>query len=148
MNVVIQVEHFMSPEGVLRPGHATSSSSAPWIMARMLDALNLEPGMRVLEVGTGTGWSAALMATAGAVVTTIEIDTERTRDGGLIVFPYIGKHPRGRAALAVSSSVASGEFIDEAAHMPLRSQAIPPMQLKKVRRAQAGRRRADQDRTA
>lgn len=72
--VITRVEHFMSPEGEYRPGHATSSSSAPWIMNRMLDALDLEPGMRVLEIGSGTGWNAALMAASGAQVTTIEID--------------------------------------------------------------------------
>jgi protein-L-isoaspartate(D-aspartate) O-methyltransferase len=41
---------------------AASSSSAPWIMNLMLGTLALEPGMRVLEIGTGTGWNAAIMA--------------------------------------------------------------------------------------
>lgn len=72
--VITRVEHFTSPAGESRPGHATSSSSAPWIMNRMLDALDLEPGMRVLEIGSGTGWNAAVMAASGAQVTTIEID--------------------------------------------------------------------------
>ena len=39
----------------------TSSSSQPTIMALMLDALRLEPGMRVLEIGAGTGYNAALL---------------------------------------------------------------------------------------
>jgi len=52
---------------------ASSSSSARWIMNLMLDTLRLKPGMRVLEIGTGTGWNAAIMAAAGAKVTTIEI---------------------------------------------------------------------------
>lgn len=55
---------------------ASSSSSARWIMNLMLDALRLEPGMTVLEIGTGTGWNAAIMAAAGTKVTTIEIDQE------------------------------------------------------------------------
>lgn len=55
-------------------GWPASSSSARWIMNAMLDALDLQPGHRVLEIGTGTGWNAALMAAAGAVVTTVEID--------------------------------------------------------------------------
>ncbi len=42
-------------------GVATSSSSAPAIMAPMLEALQLEPGQRVLEIGTGTGYNAALV---------------------------------------------------------------------------------------
>lgn len=43
---------------------------------RMLRALDPSPGMRVLEIGTGSGWCAALMAAAGAEVTTVEIDPE------------------------------------------------------------------------
>jgi protein-L-isoaspartate(D-aspartate) O-methyltransferase len=44
-------------------GDPPSSSSAPTLMARMLEALNLRPGMRVLEIGAGTGYNAALIAT-------------------------------------------------------------------------------------
>ncbi|GFH36021.1 methyltransferase domain-containing protein [Streptomyces pacificus] len=39
----------------------SSSSSMPTMVFSMLDALSVEPGNRVLEIGTGTGWSAALM---------------------------------------------------------------------------------------
>ncbi len=42
-------------------GNPISSSSAPAIMAPMLEALRLGPGQRVLEVGTGTGYNAALL---------------------------------------------------------------------------------------
>jgi protein-L-isoaspartate O-methyltransferase len=51
-----------------------SSSTAPWLMAQMLAALRLEPGMTVLEIGTGTGFNAACLAALGAAVTSIEID--------------------------------------------------------------------------
>jgi protein-L-isoaspartate(D-aspartate) O-methyltransferase len=58
----------LSPEGV-----PISSSSQPSLVARMLEALRLEPGLRVLEVGAGTGWNAALLATiTGMAVTTID----------------------------------------------------------------------------
>ena len=40
----------------------TSSSSSPDAMAFMLEALHLTPEMRVLEIGTGTGYNAALLA--------------------------------------------------------------------------------------
>lgn len=56
---------------------ATSSSSAPFIMARLIDALELQPGMRVLEIGTGTGYNAAVLARLlGAEnVISVEIDS-------------------------------------------------------------------------
>lgn len=54
----------------------TSSSSGPSIMAQMIDALQLKAGMRVLEIGTGTGYNAACMAELGADVVTVEIDPE------------------------------------------------------------------------
>lgn len=41
---------------------AISSSSQPAVMAVMLEQLGLEPGHRVLEIGAGTGYNAALMA--------------------------------------------------------------------------------------
>lgn len=43
-------------------GRPTSSSSQPTIMAVMLDQLGLARGHRVLEIGAGTGFNAALMA--------------------------------------------------------------------------------------
>ena len=57
-------------------GVPTSSSSQPSLMARMLAMLDLRPGHRALEVGTGTGYNAALMAALGARVTTVELQPE------------------------------------------------------------------------
>ncbi|MCD0448257.1 methyltransferase domain-containing protein [Actinocorallia sp. API 0066] len=59
-----------------------SSSSEPAMMARMIAELELAPGMRVLEIGTGTGYNAACLAAYGAEVVTVEIDgtiAERAR---------------------------------------------------------------------
>ncbi|WP_236241958.1 methyltransferase domain-containing protein [Streptomyces sp. CC228A] len=52
------------------------SASAPSIVFRMLDMLDVSDGQKVFEVGTGTGWNAALLAhRVGAEnVTTIEVD--------------------------------------------------------------------------
>jgi len=54
----------------------TSSASQPSVVAGMLRALAPGPGMRVLEIGTGSGWNAALLAhRIGAEnIVSIEID--------------------------------------------------------------------------
>ncbi|MUN41458.1 protein-L-isoaspartate(D-aspartate) O-methyltransferase [Actinomadura litoris] len=53
---------------------ATSSLSAPGAVVAFLEALDVQPGDRVLEIGTGTGWTAALLTALGADVTTVEVD--------------------------------------------------------------------------
>jgi protein-L-isoaspartate(D-aspartate) O-methyltransferase len=72
--IVTQVDDGVVDRGV-RP---TSSSSAPSVMRAMIDALDVKPGMRVLEIGTGTGYNAAMLAEiAGSkCVTTVEVDAE------------------------------------------------------------------------
>src|SRR5436190_15132744 len=50
--------------------------SQPFIAALMLDLLELTPGTRVLEVGTGLGYQAALMAEMGAEVFSVEVVEE------------------------------------------------------------------------
>jgi protein-L-isoaspartate(D-aspartate) O-methyltransferase len=57
-------------------GLSTSSCSMPQVVLSMLTALDVRVGQRVLEVGTGTGYNAALLAhRLGAEnVTTVEID--------------------------------------------------------------------------
>jgi protein-L-isoaspartate(D-aspartate) O-methyltransferase len=60
-------------------GRPISSSSQPAIMALMLEQLGVEPGHRVLEIGAGTGYNAALLAhLAGAPgeVTTLDLDDD------------------------------------------------------------------------
>ena len=47
--------------------------SQPYIVAAMTELLGLRPGDRVLEVGTGSGYQAAVLSALGAEVFTIEI---------------------------------------------------------------------------
>ncbi|MEU5437234.1 methyltransferase domain-containing protein [Streptomyces sp. NPDC020719] len=51
-----------------------SSTSQPRVIAAMLEALQLAPGMKVLEIGAGTGYNASLIAAiTGAEVVTIDV---------------------------------------------------------------------------
>ncbi|MGH3842067.1 MAG: methyltransferase domain-containing protein [Pseudonocardiaceae bacterium] len=74
--VITQVDDGQ-PVGPGGRGHdATSSASMPAVVADMLARLDVQPGMRVLEIGTGTGYNAALLAQrlGAGNITTIEID--------------------------------------------------------------------------
>ncbi|MFD5317552.1 methyltransferase domain-containing protein [Streptomyces sp. NPDC127098] len=64
----------------VRNSTSTSNVIATVVAAAMLDHLDLEPGHRVLELGTGTGWTAALMTrrTGPDSVITLDIDAELT----------------------------------------------------------------------
>jgi protein-L-isoaspartate(D-aspartate) O-methyltransferase len=50
--------------------------SQPFIGALMLDLLDIEPEARVLEIGTGLGYQAAVMADMGAEVFSVEVVEE------------------------------------------------------------------------
>jgi protein-L-isoaspartate(D-aspartate) O-methyltransferase len=59
-----------------------SSISQPGMVAQMLQLLEASPGQRVLEVGTGSGYNAALLSEIvgpSGSVTTIELDEELAR---------------------------------------------------------------------
>jgi protein-L-isoaspartate(D-aspartate) O-methyltransferase len=54
------------------PIDAGQTISQPYMVARMTELLEVERGDRILEVGTGSGYQAAVLARLGARVTTIE----------------------------------------------------------------------------
>ena len=57
--------------------------SQPYIVALMSELLTVAPGRKILEIGTGSGYQAAVLAEMGARVFTIEIIAplgERARD--------------------------------------------------------------------
>jgi protein-L-isoaspartate(D-aspartate) O-methyltransferase len=63
-------------------GEAVSSASQPSIVAIMLEQLVVEPGDRVLEIGAGTGYNAALLAHLsgpGGQVISVDIDDDVVR---------------------------------------------------------------------
>jgi protein-L-isoaspartate(D-aspartate) O-methyltransferase len=54
------------------PIDAGQTISQPYMVARMTELLRVEPGDRILEIGTGSGYQAAVLARLGAKVTTVE----------------------------------------------------------------------------
>ncbi|MFC1476235.1 protein-L-isoaspartate(D-aspartate) O-methyltransferase [Candidatus Zixiibacteriota bacterium] len=73
--------HRFVPEGYLAAAYADEplpigegqTISQPYIVAYMTEVLELEPGDRVLEIGTGSGYQAAILAEIVDSVFTIEI---------------------------------------------------------------------------
>jgi protein-L-isoaspartate(D-aspartate) O-methyltransferase len=72
----------------------TSSASQPSVVALMLGHLNGDPGMRVLEIGTGTGYNAALLChrLGDKNVASIDIDADLV-DQARAVLASLGHHP-------------------------------------------------------
>jgi len=54
------------------PIAAGQTISQPWVVARMTELLAPQPGDRILELGTGSGYQAAVLAALGADVTSLE----------------------------------------------------------------------------
>ncbi|EFL53230.1 protein-L-isoaspartate O-methyltransferase [Solidesulfovibrio fructosivorans JJ]] len=52
-------------------GHGQTISQ-PYVVAWMTELLEVKPGLRVLEIGTGSGYQAAVLAEMGAYVFTVE----------------------------------------------------------------------------
>ncbi|WP_346011822.1 methyltransferase, FxLD system [Streptomyces sp. SID3343] len=80
----VALEHAYARHAVITKhdgrGRPTSSVSDPHIQAVMLEQAGVEPGMRVLEIGSG-GYNAALLAELVGVegrVTTVDIDADVT----------------------------------------------------------------------
>ncbi|MGC0423491.1 methyltransferase domain-containing protein [Embleya sp. AB8] len=88
-------------------GVPTSSLSCQAVVVDMLDSLLLEPGHRVLELGTGTGWNAALVARRAGPgnVVSVEVDPDLAEGArkalaaaGLDVRVEVGDGAVGRAS--------------------------------------------------
>lgn len=144
-------------------GIPISSSSQPTIMAEMLEELALEPGMRVLEIGAGTGYNAALLAEIvgpRGAVTTIDVDPAIAR--GARAALRRGKHratvvagdgregfvdgaPYDRIIVTASADTVPRAWFDQLAdggllEVPLRltaagAQVIPTLRKKRSRLA-------------
>jgi protein-L-isoaspartate(D-aspartate) O-methyltransferase len=61
------------PLPLFEDSHRVSTISQPSFVMRMIDLLDLKPFHKVLELGAGSGWNAALMSCLVEKVVTIEI---------------------------------------------------------------------------
>jgi protein-L-isoaspartate(D-aspartate) O-methyltransferase len=59
--------------------------SQPYIVALMTQALELTPGSRVLEIGTGSGYQTAILCELAREVTTIELWPELSREASALL---------------------------------------------------------------
>jgi protein-L-isoaspartate(D-aspartate) O-methyltransferase len=58
---------------------------APKVEARMLQALAIEPKDSILEIGTGSAYVTALLATLGSQATTLEVNPEFTQRAEILL---------------------------------------------------------------
>ncbi|BCR03232.1 protein-L-isoaspartate O-methyltransferase [Desulfuromonas versatilis] len=68
-------------DGPLPIGHGQTISQ-PYIVAIMTELADPGPGRRILEIGTGSGYQAAVLAATGAEVFTVEIIPELAESAG------------------------------------------------------------------
>lgn len=105
-------------------GQVVSSCSQPSMVALMLEQLSVRPGQRVLEIGAGTGYNAALLrhlVGPGGRVVSVDVDPvicaearTRTRAVGAEVEVELGDGALGWAAAApydrIQVTAAAGDL--------------------------------------
>jgi protein-L-isoaspartate(D-aspartate) O-methyltransferase len=136
-------EHFV-PEGVRRSSYNDSALpigheqtiSQPWVVAAICQALNLHGDEKVLEIGTGSGYSAAVLSRLVDRVVSIERvpelgerARERLHELGIEnVEVIIGDGSRGHPEQAPYDAIAVHAASPEAPHSLL-SQVAPDGRL-------------------
>lgn len=75
------------------PIAADQTISQPYTVARQTELLDVKPGDKILEIGTGSGYQAAVLLEMGAHVFTIERQKELFKKTNLFL-PKIGYRPK------------------------------------------------------
>jgi methyltransferase of ATP-grasp peptide maturase system len=94
-----------------RTGYPTSSSTMPAIVVSMLELLAPEPGHRVLEIGTGSGYSTALLCErlGSENVTSVDVDPQLVAAAGERL-RSLGYHPELVAADGIEGHRTSAPY--------------------------------------
>ncbi|MDQ3775967.1 MAG: protein-L-isoaspartate O-methyltransferase [Pseudomonadota bacterium] len=83
---------------------------APKVEARMLQVLAIEPGDRILEIGTGSGYVTALLARSGREVTTVEIHPELCAGAKVRVSQHGLENVRFEVGNGLDRSATEGDY--------------------------------------
>ena len=103
--------------------------SQPIIVARMSEVLRVRPGDRVLDVGTGSGYQAAVLAALGGRVTSVEIHPELSRAAAQRLGPevelVVGDGRLGHPANAPYDAICVAATADDEIPPALLAQLAP-----------------------
>jgi protein-L-isoaspartate(D-aspartate) O-methyltransferase len=120
-------------ENVALPIGSGQTISQPLVVARMLEVLDLSRGDRVLDVGTGSGYHAALLALLAAEVWTVERHDELSAEAERVIRELgidnvrfaIGDGSQGLAEHAPFDAINVAAAARATVPEPLRDQLAP-----------------------
>ncbi len=117
------------PVGRLETGIQRRFLVAPRVLARLVQALEVDPADRALEIGTATGYGAAVLAELAASVVALESDGELARQAatalelsgvsrvkvvtGALSSGWTAEAPYGAILIAGSVPVVSAALLDQ-----------------------------------
>lgn len=114
-------------------GRNISSISAPWLQARMMEQAGLQPGMKVLEIGSG-GCNAAYLAEvvgSDGVVVSMDIDPEITRNA-VVALDAAGYADRVTVVTADAAAETAPQGPFDAIIVTVGMWDIPPVLLQQL----------------
>ncbi len=83
---------------------------APGVVGHLLQALAVQPGDKVLEIGTGTGYVAACLSRLGGSVVSIEIDPAQAADARARLAALKLAHIEVREGDGLAGPIVGGPF--------------------------------------
>lgn len=90
---------------------------SPKVAGRLLQALAVQPGEQVLEIGTGTGYLTACLVELGATVVSIEIDPDLAAAAQARLYA-LGEQAAERVRILVGDAMADAADLGPAAVGP------------------------------